>query len=212
MKRRLLRWIAAAFLFVTALVFAAEAWIARGTAPQCSADLEKLPQVPVAVVLGTTPTIASRWRNLYFDARIESAAKLYHAGKVRALIVSGDNGTYDYDEPAIMKEQLVALGVPAERIVCDCAGFRTLDSVVRAKQVFGQSRVIFVSQRFHNQRAIYLAQHHGMEAWGFDAADPPSEMTLRTRLREKFACVKALLDMHVLGTRPRFLGDPIAVP
>ena len=212
MKRRLLRWIAAAFLFVTALVFAAEAWIARGTAPQCSADLEKLPQVPVAVVLGTTPTIASRWRNLYFDARIESAAKLYHAGKVRALIVSGDNGTYDYDEPAIMKEQLVALGVPAERIVCDCAGFRTLDSVVRAKQVFGQSRVIFVSQRFHNQRAIYLAQHHGMEAWGFDAADPPSEMTLRTRLREKFACVKALLDVHVLGTRPRFLGDPIAVP
>ncbi len=212
MKRRLLRWIAAAFVLVTALVFSAEAWIARGTAPKCSADLEKLPQVPVAVVLGTTPTIASRWRNLYFDARIESAAKLYHAGKVRALIVSGDNGTYDYDEPAIMKEQLVALGVPAERIVCDCAGFRTLDSVVRAKQVFGQSRVIFVSQRFHNQRAIYLAQHHGMEAWGFDAADPPSEMTLRTRLREKFACVKALLDMHVLGTRPRFLGDPIAVP
>lgn len=212
MKRRLLRWIAAAFLFVTALVFAAEAWIARGTAPQCSADLEKLPQVPVAVVLGTTPTIASRWRNLYFDARIESAAKLYHAGKVRALIVSGDNGTYDYDEPAIMKEQLVALGVPAERIVCDCAGFRTLDSVVRAKQVFGQSRVIFVSQRFHNQRAIYLAQQHEMEAWGFDAADPPSEMTLRTRLREKFACVKAMLDVHVLGTRPRFLGDPIAVP
>ena len=95
-------------------------------------------------MLGTTPTIASRWRNLYFDARIESAAKLYHAGKVRALIVSGDNGTYDYDEPAIMKEQLVALGVPAERIVCDCAGFRTLDSVVRAKLVFGQSRVIFV--------------------------------------------------------------------
>lgn len=212
MKRRLLRWIAAAFVLVTALVFAAEAWIARGTAPQCSADLEKLPQVPVAVVLGTTPTIAGRWRNLYFDARIESAAKLYHAGKVRALIVSGDNGTYDYDEPAIMKAQLVALGVPAERIVCDCAGFRTLDSVVRAKQVFGQSRVIFVSQRFHNQRAIYLAQHHGMEAWGFDAADPPAQMTVRTRLREKFACVKALLDVHVLGTRPRFLGDPIAVP
>jgi len=212
MNKRSIRWIAAALLLGVALVFASEAWIGTEGSPRCTDDLEKLPQVPVAVVLGTTPTIAGRWRNLYFDARIESAAKLYHAGKVRALIVSGDNGTYDYDEPAIMKEQLVALGVPAERIVCDCAGFRTLDSVVRAKEVFGQSRVIIVSQRFHNLRALYLAKHHGLEAWGYDAADPPSEMTLRTRLREKFACVKALLDVHVQGTRPRFLGEPIAVP
>lgn len=212
MKRRF--WIAILVLglvFVSVL-FGSEAWIAHCAERYAAAEANALPSVPVAVVLGTTPVLQGKWANPYFQPRLESAATLFHAGKVRAVIASGDHGTREYDEPTVMKERLVALGVPAERVVCDYAGFRTLDSVLRAKLVFGQRRVIFVSQRFHHLRAVYLARALGMEAWGLDAADPPAHLTLKTRLREKFACVKALLDVHVLGTQPRFLGEPVVVP
>lgn len=192
-------------------VFSAEAWIAHFGRDRCSASLTGIESAPTAVVLGTTPKIRCL-ENMFFQPRLDAAAALYHAGKVRALIVSGDHGSLDYNEPAEMKRRLVRLGVPEERILCDHAGFRTLDSVVRARDVFGQSRVIFVSQRFHNLRAVYLACQFGMEAQGVDAADPPAWWTLKTRWREKFACVKALLDVHLLGTRPRFLGPPVQVP
>jgi SanA protein len=111
-----------------------------------------------------------------------------------------------------MKRVLVQMGVPEAQIVCDYAGFRTLDSVVRAREVFGQQRVIFVSQPFHNARAIYLAKAFGIEAWGLNAADVPVALSVKTYLREKLACVKAVLDVNVLGTQPKFLGEKVAVP
>jgi SanA protein len=143
---------------------------------------------------------------------MEAAASLFKAGKVKALIVSGDNGSQGYDEPTEMKRVLVQMGVPEAQIVCDYAGFRTLDSVVRAREVFGQQRVIFVSQPFHNARAIYLAKAFGIEAWGLNAADVPVALSVKTYLREKLACVKAVLDVNVLGTQPKFLGEKVAVP
>ncbi|WP_395747107.1 vancomycin high temperature exclusion protein [Prosthecobacter sp.] len=207
-------WLCPALLAVLALgaMFGCEAWIERAAAGRCFDAVETVPAAPVAVVLGTSPRAADGRANLFFRPRMEAAAALFKAGRVKALIVSGDNGTQGYDEPTDMKSMLMQMGVPAEKILCDYAGFRTLDSVVRAKEVFGQQRVIFVSQRFHNARAIYLAQASGIEAFGLDAKDVPVALSVKTYIREKLACVKAVLDVNVLGTKPKFLGEKVDVP
>ncbi len=215
MKTSLKRWwlrIAVLAALGVAFVFGCEWWVARTAKGSCFDDVKAVPAAPVAVVLGTSPRLADGRANLFFLPRMEAAAALFKAGKVKALIVSGDNGTRGYDEPTEMKRVLVQMGVPESRIVCDYAGFRTLDSLVRAKEVFGQSRIIVVSQRFHNERAIYLAKAFGIEAHGFNAADVPVTVSIKTFLREKLACVKAVLDVNVLGTRPKFLGEKVAVP
>ncbi|MDI1311279.1 ElyC/SanA/YdcF family protein [Prosthecobacter sp.] len=215
MKTLLKRW----WLFLAVLavlglgfVFGCEWWVARTAEGRCFDAVEAVPAAPVAVVLGTAARLTDGRANLFFLPRMEAAAALFKAGKVKALIVSGDNGTQGYDEPTDMKRVLMQLGVPTEKIVCDYAGFRTLDSVVRAKEVFGQQRVIFVSQRFHNARAIYLARAFGIEAYGMDAQDVPVALSVKTFLREKLACVKAVLDVNVLGTQPRFLGEKVSMP
>jgi SanA protein len=208
------RWVWLAVLAVAGLgfVFSSEWWVERSAEGRCFDAVEGVPSVPVAVVLGTSSRLADGRANLFFLPRMEAAAALFKAGRVKALIVSGDNGTQGYDEPTDMKRVLMQMGVPAEKVVCDYAGFRTLDSVVRAKEVFGQQRVIFVSQRFHNVRAIYLARAFGIEAYGMDAKDVPVSLSVKTFLREKLACVKAVLDVNVLGTKPRFLGEKVIVP
>ena len=175
-------------------------------------NAEDIPSTHTALVLGTSPTRADGARNRFFGPRMKAAADLFHAGKVKSLLVSGDNSSQHYDEPTAMKNELISLGVPEDRIVCDYAGLRTLDSVVRAKQVFGQSRITIVSQRFHNERAIYLARAHGIEAFGLNATSVPLSESLKTHLREVFARVKAVLDVHLLDSKPRHLGPPVAVP
>lgn len=207
-------WLPVAVLTMTLLsfVFGCEWWIGKSADGRCFDDVKSVPEAPVAVVLGTAARVADGRANLFFLPRMEAAAALFKAGKVKALIVSGDNSTQNYDEPTEMKRVLVQMGVPEEKIVCDYAGFRTLDSVVRAKEVFGQSHVIFVSQKFHNARAVYLAKAFGMDAWGLNASDVPVKLSVKTFLREKLACVKAMLDVNVLGTQPKFLGETVTVP
>lgn len=188
-------------------------WRIRSVAKErCLDEIDGLPDAPVAVVLGAAPRLANGRVNLFFRPRLEAAARLFKAGKVKALIVSGDNGSEDYDEPMEMKRVLIELDVPEGLIVCDYAGFRSLDSMVRAKEVFGQSRFIVISQRFHNERAVYLARAFGIEAWGLNAKDVPVALSVKTFLREKLACVKAVLDVNVLHTQPKFLGEKVAVP
>ena len=111
-----------------------------------------------------------------------------------------------------MKQALVERGIPGERIVCDFAGLRTLDSVVRAKEIFGADSVLFISQRFQNERAIYLAKAHGIDAYGFNAQDVETQAGLKTRIREVGARVKMWLDVNFLDTRPIHLGEKIALP
>lgn len=178
----------------------AEAFVAR--------ELSAVPPMEVALVLGCSPRTADGRPNLFFSTRIRAASALYHAGKVQRLLVSGDNGRPDYDEPSAMRDALVAQGVPAAKITRDFAGFRTLDSVVRAKEVFGLERVIVVSQAFHVERAIFLARAHGLTAYGFAAADVGGPVGLKVRLREGLSRVAAVLDVHVLRSRPRFGGPP----
>ncbi|MGC4067592.1 MAG: ElyC/SanA/YdcF family protein [Polyangiaceae bacterium] len=174
-------------------------------------DLTRLPHHSVGVVLGCVPRLRDGRNNLYFRYRMEAAARLFHAGKVNHLLVSGDNHRRGYDEPTAMRDALIALGVPAARIILDYAGFRTLDSVVRAKEVFGQDRIVIVSQRFHNQRALYLALASGVNAMAYNARDVVGSEGNFTGLREPLARIRAVLDVHLLRTRPRFTGPRVVI-
>ncbi|MEI7909566.1 MAG: ElyC/SanA/YdcF family protein [Verrucomicrobiota bacterium] len=183
-------------------------WASRG---RLFDEVEAMPKTRVGLVFGTTDRV-NGLENLYFRYRIDAAAKLWQAGKLDTLIVSGDNSSKYYNEPGKMKQALIERGIPAERIVCDYAGLRTFDSVVRAKEIFGLDSIVFISQRFQNERAIYLAQANGIHAIGFNARSVETHAGLKTRLREVAARVLMLLDVHILGTRPHFLGDKIRLP
>ncbi len=183
-------------------------WTSRG---RIFSEVKDVPTARVGLVFGTTDRVSGR-ENLYFRYRIDAAAEIWNAGKVETFIVSGDNRSKYYNEPQKMKNALIERGVPAERIVCDYAGLRTLDSVVRANEIFGADSILFISQRFQNERAIYLAQAHGISAFGFDARDVGAQGGLRTRVREIGARVKMWLDVNFLHTRPRHLGERIELP
>ncbi|MEY3894908.1 MAG: hypothetical protein RLZZ214_427 [Verrucomicrobiota bacterium] len=174
-------------------------------------DVSAVPETRVGLVFGTTDRVNGR-ENLYFRYRIDAAVRVWKAGKIKTVIVSGDNRSQYYNEPEKMKQALVERGIPGGRIVCDFAGLRTLDSVVRAKEIFGADSVLFISQKFQNERAIYLAKAHGMDAYGFNAQDVETQAGLKTRIREVGARVKMWLDVNFLDTRPIHLGDKIALP
>lgn len=183
-------------------------WASRG---KLFDDVKDLPPAKVGLVFGTTDRYQGR-ENRYFRYRIDAAVEVWKAGKVETLIVSGDNRSKWYNEPQKMKAALVAEGVPASRIVCDYAGLRTLDSVVRAKKIFGADKILVVSQRFQNERAIYLAQAHGIEAIGYNAEDVELQAGFKTKLREVGARVKMWLDVNFLDTAPRHLGEKVELP
>lgn len=174
-------------------------------------QLESLPVRNSGLLLGTSTNLANGHQNPYFTNRIVAAAELFHAGKIRVIIVSGDNSRRDYNEPEQMKLALVEKGVPEDRIFEDFAGFRTLDSVVRAKEIFDEENYTIISQKFHNERAIYLAQQNGIEAFGYNAKDVNSKFGLTTNIREKLARVKVFVDLF-FGVEPKFGGEKIALP
>ena len=208
--KRILFVMGLAVILVILLIWGCDWWVRKEAETHCSSQLGSLEEVPVALVLGCSLMLGMR-RNLFFDYRIEAAAQLFKAGKVKALIVSGDNGSKDYDEPTMMKAALMAKGLPESVIYCDYAGFRTLDSVVRASSIFMQPRFIVVSQRFHNERAVFLAKRHGFEATGFDARDVSRRIAPKTWLREYLARVQAVLDVTLFQTSPKFAGPPIKI-
>lgn len=170
-----------------------------------------IPQHWAAVVLGCSRRVRGGQDNLYFALRVDAAVELYKAGRVDTLIVSGDNHIEGYDEPTDMKDALVAEGVPADRIVCDYAGFRTLDSVVRAKEVFGLNAFVIVSQPAHLKRAVFLARSFGCDAIGYAAEDVNGRYSIKTTLREQLAKIAAVLDALVRRS-PKFLGPREALP
>jgi SanA protein len=112
----------------------------------------------VGLVLGTSQYLKNGYLNWYFKYRIEATVELYKKGKIDFILVSGDNSHKNYDEPTAFKNELIKRGIPADQIYLDYAGFRTLDSVVRAKEIFGQTSITIISQKFHNERAIYWSQ------------------------------------------------------
>lgn len=183
-------------------------WASRGNLYD---DVAKLPAAKVGLVFGTSDRYKGR-ENKYFRYRIDAAVEVWKAGKVETLIVSGDNRSQYYNEPEKMKAALMEEGVPGDRIVCDYAGLRTLDSVVRAKEIFGANKVLVISQQFQNERAIYLAQANGMKAYGYNAQDVQFEAGFKTKVREIGARVKMWLDVNFLDTKPTHLGDKVELP
>ena len=167
-------------------------------------DLATVPLTEVALVLGTSRKIYGR-PNLYYDTRIQAALELYQAGKVRKLLLSGDNGERYYDEPTDMKNDLLALGVPEEAIFLDFAGFRTLDSIIRAQRVFGLNRFIVVSQPFHCRRALFIARSKGIEAIAYATPLIHHPARFRVMFREFFARIMAGIDVWLINTEPKYL-------
>ena len=176
-----------------------------------SASMDAMPRQRTAVVMGCVRTLSNGLNNLYFSRRIDAAAELYKAGKVDSIIVSGDNHVKGYDEPSDMKESLVKAGVPADRIVCDYAGFRTLDTVVRAKKVFGLDSFIIVSQPDHVRRTVFTARGFGCDAYGYAAKDVNGRCSIKTTIREQLAKIAAVADV-VLRRSPKFLGPRETLP
>ena len=204
-RRALLAGLLAAFL-LAALVWVCAEIVGGAAAGRVIDDPAALPRQDVALVLGTTPRAGSRHANPHFEHRIAAAAELFRLGKVRHFLLSGDNGRRGYDEPTAMRRALLALGVPASAITLDYAGFRTLDSMVRARDVFGQRKLIIVTDRFHTARSVFLARHFGLDAVAFPSREVELRYSLRSRVREWFARVKACLDVYVLHTGPHFRG------
>lgn len=210
--RRIALSLCAFFLLVIAFTVYANVRVERATESRIFTSVDSIPHNKVALLLGTNPL--NRWGrpNSYFTNRIKTAAELFHAGKVDFIIASGDNHTKEYDEPTAMRDSLISHGVPEDRIILDFAGFRTLDSVVRAKEVFGCDSLTIISQEDHNARALYLAEANGIDAV---AASAPlrAGRWVRTRLaiREWLARDKMMLDIW-FGKQPHFLGEKIEIP
>jgi len=173
-------------------------------------DASLIPCNRAGVLLGTSKYIRRGVINEFWQNRIDAAVILYHSGKIRYLIISGDNSTAYYNEPFAMKKELVRCGIPDSVIFPDYAGFCTFDSMIRAYKVFGQSSFTVISQEFHNQRAVYIARHYGIGAIGFNAKGVPAWYGLRTNLREKLARVKMFIDLW-MEKQPRFLGEKIRI-
>lgn len=174
-------------------------------------NMSDLPNTKVGLLLGTARLVKGGRPNAYFYLRIEATVKLYEAGKIKYVLISGDNSRKDYNEPQDMMDELVARGIPASRIYLDYAGFRTLDSILRANKIFGQDEFIVISQRFHNERAIFIGRKKGLKVWGYNARDVRRMSGLRTKIREWFARDKVFIDL-LFNVQPKFYGDPISIP
>ncbi len=169
-----------------------------------------LPFNKTALVLGTSHRIRDGSPNPYFHSRMDAAAHLYHSGKVSYLIVSGDNRTRWYNEPEQMKQELIARDVPEEKIYTDHAGLRTLDSVIRCHEVFGQDSFTIVSQEFHNLRAVFIARRLGLNAVGYNARSIPAGFNNRVQGREWLARVNVFVDMFH-KRRPAYTGEAVKI-
>lgn len=175
-------------------------------------DVSKIPHNKVGLLLGTCKTMKDKKTiNPFWKHRLDATYTLWKAKKIDRILISGDNGWHGYNEPQDFLDAFLALGIPDSCMICDFAGFRTHDSVIRCKKVFGQNKVTIISQEFHNDRALFIAQKYDMEAIGYNAKDVGFRSGLRTSIREKLARVKLFLDLYVFNTQPHFLGKSVNI-
>ncbi|MCO7724471.1 YdcF family protein [Myroides odoratimimus] len=192
------------------LIWFANYRVTNTTKEQLYSSVNEIPHNKVGMVLGTTKLLAGGYVNYYFTYRIEATAALYKAGKIDYIVVSGDHSRNDYNEPKDMEQALIEQGVPKEKIYLDYAGLRTLDSVYRMQAIFGQDSFTIISQPFHNERAVYIANHLDLKTVAYNAQDVSRNFGFKTMLREKFARVKVLLD-NLINKKPKHLGVPVQI-
>ena len=208
--RRLVRFILGAFAAIIIVICFANYKISSFSEPFIYNSTDSLPECKTAVVLGTSKFMANGTRNYFFYNRIKATEELFKSGRIKAIIISGDNSLSYYNEPQDMKQELLKAGIPDSVIYLDYAGFRTFDSMIRAKEIFGQSKFIVVSQKFHNERAIFIARKYNMEVYGYNAEDVSAASGFKTKVRELFARVKVFIDVYT-GKKPKFLGEKINI-
>ena len=209
MRRWLVR-IVIAFLLLLMGIGGVDYWVTASTRAQIYTDITLLPHRKVGLLLGTSRYGKHHWLNYYYKYRIEATVALFRAGKIDYVLISGDNGTKHYNEPEMMQADLIAAGIPAARIVLDYAGFRTLDSILRCRDVFGEDNFVIISQPFHNQRALFIAARKGIHAIAFNAQDVSAQYGLQVQLREKLARVKMMLDL-LFHKGPKYYGPHVQI-
>jgi SanA protein len=197
-------------LFSVLFILFAEWRISRATKKLLFDSYDQLPDSSVVLVLGTSQRLSNGNPNLFFTYRMNAVKELYDHGKARVIVVSGDNRRRHTNEPRDMRNALLALNIPDSIIHPDYAGFRTLDSVIRMKKVFGQSKFIIVSQKFHNERAVYIAGKNNIKVVGYNAKNVSMRYGFKTFVRERLARVKVFIDI-LIKKEPHFLGEPINI-
>ena len=199
-------WGSACLLILSVAVAALSQWVLYSTRDRIIDVPQACPLMQVAIVFGTSHRLRNGSPNPYYQGRLEVAASLFDSGRAELLLLSGDNRTLKYNEPMTMWKGLRARGVPVGTMTRDYAGFSTFDTLIRAHRVFGVERAILVSQRWHLPRALLIAQHEGIDAYGCVApGDIQGEALYR---REEWARLKTLWDLFIWPRQPHFLGSP----
>ncbi len=173
-------------------------------------DINLLPKHKVGLVLGTSKYNFRSNINFYYANRIDATVSLYKANKIDFVLVSGDNGHSNYNEPKTFKRDLIAKGIPENKIFLDYAGFRTLDSILRAQKVFGLNAFIIISQKFHVERALFIARSNHINAIGFSNANYSNTNNRKLKFREVLAKTKAVLDV-MFNKKAKFYGKQITI-
>lgn len=191
------------------VILSLDSWISYKTKPHIYNDYEQLPYTPIGVVLGTSKYIKGGGINSFYKNRIDGAIDLYWLGKIDYLLLSGDNARLSYNEPITMRRDLLKANIPDSAIVLDYAGFRTLDSVIRANKVFDANNFTIITQEFHCERALFIAQFQGIQAQCF--AVPSPDNMFMVRVRELFARSGTFADLYILNKEPKFLGPMLPI-
>lgn len=201
-------WLLGTGIVIALFIFIAHEIVSFTCKSKIYAKVHTIPKNKVGLLLGTGKYLKNGNLNVYYTNRIVATADLFHNHKIEFILVSGDNSRREYDEPTTIKEDLIQKGIPESKIYLDYAGFRTYDSMVRCKKVFGQDKITVISQKFHNERALYIAKWKGIDAIGFNAGD--ASYKARVTIREYFARCKMFLDL-LFGKKPKFLGERIEI-
>ncbi|RKS87546.1 SanA protein [Orbus hercynius] len=209
MIKKALKYLVCLLIILAVIVFSLDYWISLKTKPYIYEDYDAIPHNAVGVVLGTSKYIKGGGINAFYKNRINGAIDLYWLEKVDYLLLSGDNAMYSYNEPIMMRSDLLKAGIPNSAIVLDYAGFRTLDSIVRANKVFDANHFTIITQQFHCERALFIAQYQGIDAQCFAVPTPDNIQMIR--VREMFARLMTFFDLYILKKEPKFLGPLLPI-
>lgn len=196
-------------LFILLVIFSLDRWVSYKTSPYIYTDIKSVPKRAVGVVLGTAKYIRGGGYNEFYKQRILGATALYFNNKIDTLLLSGDNAELNYNEPITMRRDLLKQGIPESSIRLDYAGFRTLDSIIRASKVFDAQDFTIITQKFHCERAVFIAQYQDISAQCY-AVPSPQKMKI-VRLREMFARISAFIDLYILNKKPKYLGPMLPI-
>jgi SanA protein len=210
-KRKILVFLVVVLLVLAGTIYFCNKKVGDAAAGRVYTDVNTIPFNKAGLLLGTGKYLSDKTPNPYYTYRIEAATSLIKAGKIKYLIISGDNSRANYDEPTDMRADLIRAGIDSNIIYLDYAGFRTFDSIVRAREIFGQDSITIISQLFHNERAIFIASKEKISAIGFNARDVGKAKGLKVQAREKLARVKVFMD-YLFGKKPKFLGPRVKIP